>query len=197
MLITSAGTPRAFTSSDSSLAKPCANEEFYQTSQSCTFIRLKVKVRVDLDQSIMTGLLSLHSNTHTTLLQLLLQKKIKHVQHTVCEMQCARSARTFYHIRSDCAVCEPACLLCFSGHWPTILCAVGNKSHTSRHIRHSVLHEYNQSRESANIWQVTDKMTSAAMTDDNTLKCKNSYVQLIYVYSRGLQPFSALRPLDR
>ncbi len=72
---------------------------------------------------------------------------------------------------------------CFSGHSDP-------QSSAQReicHICHCVLHEYKQRRESANTWQLTDRMTSAAMTDDSSFKCKNSYVQLIYGYNIAAQ----------
>ncbi len=55
------------------------------------------------------------------------------------------------------------------------------------HIRHGFLLNNKQSRESTNIWKLSDRMTSAAKTDDSSFKCKNSNDQLIYNCSFAAQ----------
>ncbi len=96
-------------------------------------------------------------------------------QYIVCEIKYASSSRMFYYIRSVFAVFKPAC---FSDHPDPQSFAHLKKPH----ICHAVLHRYKQSRESAHIWQLIDRMT-----DDSTCKCKNSCVQLIYWYTVAVQ----------
>ncbi len=72
-------------------------------------------------------------------------------QYIVCEMQYARSTRMLHPV----GFCSMQASMIFWPFWPTILRAAENTSHTSH-----VLHELKQSRESANLWQLIDRMTA-------------------------------------
>ncbi len=83
-----------------------------------------------------------------------LEYRISISQYLVCEMQYARSTRTFCCIWSDFTECKPAC---FSGHSDPQSSAQWKICH----IHHVVSLGYKQNWDR---WQMIDRMISATMT---------------------------------